>query len=65
MYHRIDPSDPEIIELAKSIEKYGIKQPLVISRDRYILSGHRRHCAAGLAGLKGMDFQQDGEEMAE
>lgn len=52
LYRRVDPSDPEIIELAKSIKKYGVKEPLVISKDRYILSGHRRHCAAGIAGRK-------------
>ena len=52
LYRRPDPSDPEIIELAKSIKQYGIKEPLVISKDKYILSGHRRHCAARLAGRK-------------
>ncbi len=52
LYHRVDSSDAEIIELARSIKKYGIKEPLVISKDRYILSGHRRHCAAKLAGRK-------------
>lgn len=52
LYHRADASNPEIVELAESIKKYGIKEPLVISKDKYILSGHRRHCAAGVAGLK-------------
>lgn len=52
LYRRVNASDPEIIELAKSIAKYGVKEPLVISKDNYILSGHRRHCAAKLAGRK-------------
>lgn len=54
LYRRADPSDPEIVELAKSIKKYGVKEPLVISKDQYIPSGHRRHCAAKLVGLKTM-----------
>lgn len=52
LYRRVNASDPEIIELAKSIKKHGVKEPLVISKDKYILSGHRRHCAAKLAGRK-------------
>lgn len=52
LYRRPDPSDSEIIELAKSIKRYGVKEPLVISKDKFILSGHRRHCAAGIAGRK-------------
>ena len=31
---------------------HGILEPLVISADRFIISGHRRHMAAGIAGLK-------------
>ena len=28
------------------------RSPLSLARDRFILSGHRRHCAAGVAGLE-------------
>ena len=50
LYRPVDPEDPEIIKLAESIQKHGIRERLVITRDRYILSGHRRHMAAKVAG---------------
>ncbi len=51
IYRRISVEDPAIIELAASIEKDGVLQPLTITTDKYILSGHRRHTAAEIAGL--------------
>lgn len=51
LYRPINSDDPEIIELSKSIRKHGLREPLVISRDYYILSGHRRYAACKLAGL--------------
>ena len=45
-------SDPEVIALAQSIREHGVLDPLVISEDRFIISGHRRHVAAQLAGRK-------------
>jgi len=47
----MNTSDPDLISLARSILAYGIKEPLVITRDRWIISGHRRYAAARLAGL--------------
>jgi ParB-like chromosome segregation protein Spo0J len=52
LYRPVVPTDPEVIALAKRIEIDGVLEPIVISTDGYILSGHRRHCAAGLAGLE-------------
>ena len=52
LYRPIDPNDPEIIALAESIKQYGIREPIVITLDAYIVSGHRRYAAAKLAGLK-------------
>jgi len=43
--------DPEVIELARSIQTRGIQESLLISRDGYIISGHRRYVAARIAGL--------------
>jgi len=51
LYRPILPEDPATQALTDSIRKNGIKEPLVITEDMYILSGHRRHVAAGLAGL--------------
>ena len=52
LYKPVDPKDPVIIDKAKDMQKKGVLEPLVISLDNYILSGHRRYCAATLAGLK-------------
>ena len=51
LYRPVDPSDPEIIALADSIRRLGILEPLFVSADGYIVSGHRRYAAAKLAGL--------------
>lgn len=51
LYRPVNSSDPDILKLAASIKKHGVKEPLVLSLDNYIVSGHRRFCAAGLAGL--------------
>lgn len=51
MYRPVDPQDPDIRALAASIAEHGVQEPLVVTRDGYILSGHRRWTAAQLAGL--------------
>lgn len=51
LYRPVSASDPDVIALAASVRKHGIKEPLVVTLDNYILSGHRRHMAAKLAGL--------------
>jgi len=64
LYRPVDPDDPEIIALTESIEKHGIQEPLVVTRDGWIVSGHRRHAAATLANLaevpcKVLDFDKE------
>lgn len=51
LYRPILDDDPEVVRLARSIEKHGVLEALVLSRDGYIISGHRRRAAAELAGL--------------
>ncbi len=51
LYRPVLPDDPEILKLAESIRQNGLYEPIVVSLDGYIISGHRRHCAAKLAGL--------------
>jgi hypothetical protein len=46
LYRDIDPEDPEIVGLAKAIQKNGC-DALVVTLDNYVASGHRR-----LAALK-------------
>ena len=52
LYPPVRPDDPEIQALAESIRKYGLKEPLVVSRDHFVLSGHRRLAALKLIGRK-------------
>ena len=52
IYRPVDPEDAEVRALAESIREHGIREPLVVTLDGYILSGHRRHVAARLAGLE-------------
>ena len=52
LYRPVDPTDPDVKALAESVRKHGIKEPLVVTQDGYLLSGHRRWMAARIAGLK-------------
>jgi hypothetical protein len=52
VYRPPSADDPDIQEMARSMREHGVLQPLTITRDGFILSGHRRYCAATLAGLE-------------
>src|SRR5437763_1588495 len=58
LYRPVTPDDPETLALADSIRQSGIREPIVISADNYILSGHRRHVAARVAGLSAVPCRQ-------
>src|SRR5437763_3827907 len=51
LYRPVRTDDPEIQGLAASIRDYGVKEPLRITRDGCILSGHRRYAACLIAGV--------------
>jgi ParB-like chromosome segregation protein Spo0J len=51
LYGPIDARDPDVKALARSIKELGVREPLVLTNDLYVLSGHRRRVAAKLAGL--------------
>jgi hypothetical protein len=51
VYRPVRLNDPEIRKLAQSIEEHGLQEPLVITRDSFIISGHRRHAACRLIGM--------------
>ncbi|MDA1275341.1 MAG: ParB N-terminal domain-containing protein [Verrucomicrobia bacterium] len=51
LYKPVRETDPEIVELAESIRNHGVIEPLVITLDQFILSGHRRFVAAKVACL--------------
>jgi ParB-like chromosome segregation protein Spo0J len=64
LYRPVDPTDPEIVEMALSIRAHGIQEALIVTADFFIVSGHRRLAAAKLAGLtavpcKILDFDKD------
>ena len=48
----ISPEDPKIIEMADSIERHGIIEPLVITPDGMLIAGHRRRVAARVAAKR-------------
>lgn len=52
LYRPVDPTDPPIIALAASIREFGLLEPLVVTADDVILSGHRRYAASRLAGVQ-------------
>lgn len=52
VYRPVSSDDPSIKKLAESIKKRGVLQPLHITLSNVVLSGHRRLCAAKLAGLE-------------
>ena len=52
LYRPVDPDDPQIIRLAESVRDCGMQEPLLITRDGWIVSGHRRYAAATIAGLE-------------
>ena len=52
LYRPVTPDDPDIVSLAESIRRHGLGEPLVITTDHVILSGHRRYVACRLAGLQ-------------
>ena len=56
LYNPVDPKDPEVQALAKSILKHGIRERLVITEDGWILSGHRRYVAARIARFSSSKF---------
>ena len=57
IYGAISWDDPEISELARSIKEHGVREPLLISRDGYLISGHRRRIASYVAGLEEVPVQ--------
>jgi hypothetical protein len=59
LYRPVDPSDPDVRALADSIRQHGVKEPLVITTDGVVLSGHRRRVAAQVAGLKAVPVRVD------
>src|SRR5262245_29536620 len=48
--YRPASDDPDILKLADSIKKRGLLDPLIVTLDNFIVSGHRRYAALKLIG---------------
>ena len=49
LYRPVQDDDPDIQALADSIKENGVLEPLVASKDGFIISGHRRKAACEMA----------------
>lgn len=54
IYRPIDGDDPDIVRLADSIARNGL-QPIIVSKDLFIVSGHRRYAACRRLGWTEID----------
>ena len=59
LYKPVDLNDSQTTTLADSIREFGVKEPIVVTLDGFILSGHRRFAAAKLAGLKEVPVRRE------
>lgn len=58
IYGEVKPSDPAVRDLAAKIRKQGLLEPIVVSWDNVIVSGHRRRVACRLAGLENIPIRR-------
>jgi hypothetical protein len=59
VYRPVDFSDPNFLALVYSVGRKGIVEPILITQDNYVLSGHRRLAAAKLAGFRTVPCRYD------
>jgi hypothetical protein len=56
LYRPVDSNDPAIRQMAVEMAAEGApREPITVSSDYYIVSGHRRFCAAKVAKLKELE----------
>ncbi len=58
LYGAIDDSDNDLISLANDIVKNGLREPIQVSRDSYIVSGHRRFAASKLGQFESVKVKR-------
>ena len=51
VYGAIDPADIDLVNLANDIAQNGLREPIQVSLDGYVISGHRRLAACKLVQL--------------
>ena len=52
LYKPVDKTTPAFKKLVRSIRKHGILQPLTLTLDDVVMSGHRRFAASHFIGLR-------------
>lgn len=52
IYGEINLHDNDLIDLANDISRNGVREPIQVSAEGFILSGHRRYAASKLAKLE-------------
>jgi hypothetical protein len=52
IYGAIDKTHIDLVNLANDIAANGVREPLCVSLDGFIVSGHRRYAAATLVGIE-------------
>src|SRR5436309_1766397 len=62
LYKPVDPNDPDFKALAENIRADGVREALIVTRDGYIVSGHRRYAAASIAGLETVHCRTAGDD---
>ena len=62
IYKPVDINAPDIVKMADDIEKNGLLEPIVITLDNVILSGHRRHGAIRRLGWDFIKVRQENIE---
>ena len=55
LYKKIRTTDPDIAELADSIEKNGLLEPIIVTKDYFIISGHRRFASIKRLGFRSIE----------
>ena len=55
IYRPVGSTTPRSRSWPGASDDHGLREPIVVTRDGYILSGHRRHAACRLAGLRKVD----------
>lgn len=59
LYKAVDPNDAEVVALAETIERDGLLDPLIVTLDNVIISGHRRRVACALSGRSEVPVQRE------
>ena len=54
IYHGVDKTSSQFRQLVESVQEHGIREPLTVTLDGWIISGHRRYTAAGTVGLENL-----------